>query len=80
MPDNIGYPDHGELIRTDKRLRKFFEGILLDEKTLSRGYFNQEYISEMIEDHMSYKKDYERQLCALVTFELWHRLFVDEHR
>lgn len=77
LTDNIGYPDHGELIRTDKRLRKFFEGILLDEKTIGRGYFSKKYIRKIIDDHMCYKKDYGRQLCALLTFELWHRLFVD---
>lgn len=75
--DNIGYPSQDELIRKDEELRKFFQNILLDKKTLSRGYFNKEYITQMIEDHMSRKKDYGKQLCALLTFELWHRLFVD---
>jgi len=74
----IGYPDLDEWIRKDKVLRKFFEDILLNEKTMSRGYFNREYITQIIKEHMSGKKDYARQLCALLTFELWHRLFVDE--
>ena len=79
IPDKIGYPDYDEWIRKDKNLRKFFTDILLDRKTLGRGYFNEEYVIQMVRDHMSYKKDYGRLLCALVTFELWHRLFFDEH-
>jgi len=77
IPMKIGYPDYDEWIRRDKELRKFFLDILLSEKTMSRGYFNEAYITQMVKDHMSSKKDYGRQLCALLTFELWHRLFAD---
>ena len=75
IPIKSGYPDYNEWMRNE--LREFVEKILLDERTLSRGYFNREYILRMIEEHMSRKKDYSRQLSALITFELWHRLFVD---
>jgi len=71
-----GYPDIDEILR-DAQIRRFFESVLLNERTMSRGYFNRGYIAKMIEDHMSYKKDYGTQLCALLTFELWHRLFMD---
>jgi asparagine synthase (glutamine-hydrolysing) len=75
IPIKSGWPDYGEWMRTE--LRGFIEVILLDERTLNRGYFNREYILRLIEEHMSRKKDYSRQLSALITFELWHRLFVD---
>ena len=78
IPDKISYPDYGEWIRKDKNLKKFFTDILLDRKTLGRGYFNEKYIIQMVKDHMSYRKNYGRILCALVTFELLHRLFFDE--
>jgi len=78
IPDKIGYPDYDEWIRNDPRLRTFFKDILLDERTLSRGYFNEHCIREMVRSHLSSNKDYGRELCALLTFELWHRLFVDE--
>ena len=78
IPDKIGYPDYDEWIRKNVRLRRFFEDILLDRKTLKRGYFNEDYIRKMLRSHMSYKKNYKRELCALLTFELWHRLFFDE--
>jgi asparagine synthase (glutamine-hydrolysing) len=80
IPDKMGYPDYDEWIRKDARLRTFFEDILLDERTLNRGYFNENYVHEMVKSHMSSRKDWGRELCALLTFELWHRLFVDERR
>jgi hypothetical protein len=78
IPDKIGYPDYDEWIRKDARLRTSFEDILLDERTLSRGYFNEDYVRKIVRNHMSGKKDYGQELCALLTFELWHRLFFDE--
>lgn len=78
IPYAIGYPDYGEWIREDNELRIFFLNTLLDSKTLGRGYFNEKFVIQMIRDHMSYRKNYGRILCALLTFELWHRLFFDE--
>lgn len=78
LPDKIGYPDYGMWIRKDKKLREFFERILLDKRTLERGYFNPKFITRMIHDHISGKKDWTSLLCALLTFELWHRLFIDK--
>ncbi len=77
IPLKMGYPDLDEWIRKDRKMKRYFEDILLDEKTLSRGYFNREFIAKMVTDHMSGKKDWAIQLCALLTFELWHRLFMD---
>jgi len=77
IPDTTGYPDYDEWIRSNARLRTFFKDILLDERTSSRGYFNENYVREMVRSHMSSKKDYGKELSALLTFELWHRLFFD---
>jgi asparagine synthase (glutamine-hydrolysing) len=68
IPIKSGWPDYGEWMRTEQK--GFIEKILLDERTLNRGYFNREYIFRMIEEHMSRKKDYSRLLSALITFEL----------
>ena len=61
--------------RTD--LRDFIESILLDPQTLRRPYFNPRYIENMVRAHMVGKKDLADPLGALVTFELWHRMFMD---
>jgi asparagine synthase (glutamine-hydrolysing) len=77
LPRIIGYPDLDQLIRTDARTRRFFEDTLLDQKTLSRGYFNKDFVIKMVNEHMANKKNWGWQLCALLTFELWNRYFVD---
>ena len=78
LPQKIGYPDLDDWIRKDRKTRTFFESILLNQRTLSRNYFNREYIFKMVDEHMNGKKNWGIQLCALLTFELWHRLFIDE--
>ena len=77
LPHKMGYPDLDEWIRKDRKMKKLFRDTLLDEKTLSRGYFNREFVAKMVNEHMTGEKDWAMQLCALLTFELWHRLFID---
>ncbi len=57
--------------------RKWVELILLDERTLSRGYFQPHAIHRLVEEHMNGEHNIGRQLGILITFELWHRHFVD---
>ena len=64
-------------IRKNKRVKDFFTKILLDEKTLSRGYFRPESIKRLVDLHMSGKETYSTELGLLVAFELWHREFID---
>lgn len=59
-------------------LRDFIESILLDSETLARPYFNHKYIAELIRAHVTGKKNLADILGALVTFELWHRMFFDQ--
>ena len=59
-------------------LRDFIESTLLDSKTLARPYFNHEYIAKLIRAHMTGKKNLTHLLGALVTFELWQRMFFDQ--
>jgi asparagine synthase (glutamine-hydrolysing) len=59
-------------------LRDFIENILLDSETLARPYFDHEYVMGLIRAHMTGKKNLADILGALVTFELWHRMFFDQ--
>ena len=70
--------------KREKRLKHFYklkvyssENLLLDDRTLNRGYFNKSYIGELVKDFMSGRSNNPRQIGALVTFELWHRQFID---
>lgn len=77
IPLKTDYPDYGEWIRTNERLKKWVEDILLDERTLGRKYFDRGFIVRMVRNHMSYKKDYTQLIFLLLTFELWCRRFVE---
>lgn len=51
--------------------------ILLDTKTLSRGYFKPEYIESTLKRHKSGNEDLSRRIFALLNLELWHRRYID---
>jgi asparagine synthase (glutamine-hydrolysing) len=51
--------------------------ILLDARTLSRGYFLPDYIRNVLERHRSGAEDLSRRIFSLLTLELWHRKYVD---
>ena len=72
------YPPYGDWIKTNPKLKQYIEHILLDKRTLKRPYFDPNYIKQMLEEHMNQKKDHSRLIFTLLTFELWHRLFVDK--
>lgn len=58
-------------------LRDFTEGILLEELTLSRPYLNPNIVKKMASDHFSNRANYMREIGKIISFEIWHRLFVD---
>lgn len=58
--------------------RNLISRLLLSERTLSRGFLNSTYVALMLEDHLSGKTNYEKQLFTLASLELWFRVFIDE--
>ncbi|MEH7383526.1 asparagine synthase (glutamine-hydrolyzing) [Bacillus sp. JJ1533] len=65
----------GEWFKKD--LKDLTYNVLLDEKTLNRGYFNREAIEQLLDEHMNNKKDRTRELRSLLILEIWHRMFID---
>ncbi len=51
--------------------------ILLDSRSLSRGYFNPDYINKILEFNRTGKEDFGRRIFALLVLELWHRKYID---
>ena len=51
--------------------------ILLDARTLSRGYFRREYIDHVLERHRCGAEDLSRRIFSLLALELWHRKYID---
>jgi asparagine synthase (glutamine-hydrolysing) len=58
-------------------LKEMAYDVLLDQKSIERGYFRKEYVSRMLDDHVSKKYDHSYRIWALLFLELWHRMFID---
>ena len=65
----------GKWFRAD--LKDYVREILLSPEALKRGYFREEGLRWLIQQHQEGKRDFGPQLWALLTFELWHRIFID---
>jgi len=59
-------------------MKDFIYDILLEEKSVKRGYFNKDYIKQLLDEHVSGAKDNKNQIWALLNFELWHRIFIEK--
>lgn len=58
-------------------LRDFLRETILSGPALKRGYFRPGAIKNMVEDHISGKRDYTFQLWAILMLELWHKKFME---
>lgn len=61
-----------------QELRTFAEDLLLDRKTLARGYFRKESLSRLLSHHATGRRDYSTWIWCLIVLEMWHRLFLDD--
>ena len=53
---------------------------LLSREALARGYFHEGTLRRLIGEHESGKRDHGHRLWALLTFEIWHRMFIDQEK
>ena len=60
-----------------KELKPLLMDTLHSEKFRKRGYFNQAKTEDLLQEHMSGKKDHHLLLYGLLLVELWHRRFLD---
>jgi asparagine synthase (glutamine-hydrolysing) len=58
-------------------LKEHVYGVLLDPKTLSRGYFRREGIERLLNDHIGFRYDHSARIWALLFLEIWFRVFMD---
>jgi len=59
------------------QLKDYIREILLDKRSLRRGYFKREAIQQLLDEHISGRVDHGYRLWALLNLELWHRMFID---
>ncbi|MGH9354569.1 MAG: asparagine synthase (glutamine-hydrolyzing), partial [Terriglobia bacterium] len=51
--------------------------ILLEPRTIQRGYFDPRAVRGLLEEHFSGRRDRSSRIWRLLVFELWHRNFLE---
>jgi asparagine synthase (glutamine-hydrolysing) len=77
----IDRPKQGFAVPIDRwlrgELRTMAHDVLLDARTLRRGYFHERVVRRLLEEHGRGVRGWHAQLWSLLVLELWHRMFVD---
>jgi len=58
-------------------LQPLLKDVLSRERIEQRGYFNADAISKLMDDHMQQRADHSEHILALLTFEIWHQVYLD---
>lgn len=58
-------------------LKQDFSRLLLEPRTMERGYFNRQALSTVLEEHVRGRRDHSSKLWRLLALELWHRNFLE---
>ncbi|MGA8269841.1 MAG: asparagine synthase C-terminal domain-containing protein, partial [Candidatus Acidiferrales bacterium] len=61
-------------------LKESLLNMLLEPKTMQRGYFNPSAVKLLVDEHLRGRRDRSRDLWNLLAFELWHRNFLEPQR
>ena len=80
LPKDIVYRDKqmftvpvGEWFKT--HLKEYISNIIKSDSLKNRNIFNIKYLEFMLAEHLSCKKDFTRELRAIVNLEIWFREF-----
>ena len=60
-----------------RELKKELPRVLLEPRTLQRGYFDPKAIKQLLDEHFRARRDHSGTLWLLLVFELWHRNFLE---
>jgi asparagine synthase (glutamine-hydrolysing) len=55
----------------------YVRGLLLEPRTLERGYFEPAAVKRVVEEHAEGRRNHRLLIWSLLCFEWWNRLFVD---
>ena len=62
---------------TRNEMKDMILGVLLDTRTLQRGYLDPDGVRHLVDEHMSGKRNHSGRVWRLLLFELWHRNFLE---
>jgi asparagine synthase (glutamine-hydrolysing) len=54
--------------------------VLLEPRSLQRGYFNPEGVKGLLDEHFRGRRDQSSRIWRLLIFELWHRNFLESFK
>ncbi len=57
-------------------MQQYVNDCLLSEKSAVGRYFDQSYIRRLVADHEAGRQNYMRHIYLLISFELWHQMFI----
>lgn len=60
------------------RLADLCDDLLKSEKTIARGIFNYDYVSQLLDNHRADRQNNTREIRALMAVEIWFREFMDD--
>jgi asparagine synthase (glutamine-hydrolysing) len=61
-------------------LKELILTVLLEPRTMNRGYFNARAVRLLLEEHFEGRHDHSDGIWRLLMFELWHRNFLEALR
>lgn len=61
-----------------KEMRADLANLLLERRSIERGYFRKAAIEKLLDEHFRGTADHSAELWQLLAFELWHRNYVEE--
>jgi len=61
-------------------LKELILSVLLETRTLQRGYFNPDAVRRLLDEHFRGRRDRSGEIWRLLIFELWHRNFLEKIR
>ncbi|MBS1817916.1 MAG: asparagine synthase (glutamine-hydrolyzing) [Acidobacteria bacterium] len=60
------------------QLRELFADTLLSARAKQRGYFDSRFVTRLVHEHLSGRRDHSLRLWQLVVFERWHCHYIDQ--
>jgi asparagine synthase (glutamine-hydrolysing) len=62
---------------TRHELKEMIQSVLLDPRTLGRGYLNPHAVRQLLDEHFRERRNHAGRIWRLLMLELWHRNYVD---
>lgn len=61
-------------------LKPLILDVLLDQRALQRGYFEEKGLRRLLDEHFQQRRDHSARIWRFLIFELWHRNFLETLR